>query len=124
MKQTLSVGEENRVKKNKTLDYIKRFWPLYVMLLPLLIYLAIFNYYPMTGIQLAFKDYVIRKGIWGSPWATDAQGNLDLLKNFKELFAVSQFSTALKNTLRISFLKLLIGTGNYIIQTQFFLSIT
>ena len=110
MKQTLAGSETNeRVKKNKTLDYIKRFWPLYVMLLPLLIYLAIFNYYPMTGIQLAFKDYVIRKGIWGSPWATDAQGNLDLLKNFKDLFAVSQFSTALKNTLRISLLKLLIG---------------
>ena len=98
-----------RTKKEKAWDYVKRFWPLYFMLIPLLVYLAIFNYYPMTGIQLAFKDYVIKKGIWGSPWATDAQGNLDLLKNFKELFAVSQFTTALKNTLRISFLKLFLG---------------
>lgn len=98
-----------RTKAQKAIDHLKRFWPLYVMLFPLLIYMAIFNYYPMTGIQLAFKDYFIRKGIWDSPWATDAAGNLDIFKNFKELFAVSQFTTALGNTLRISFLKLLFG---------------
>ena len=112
MKKSLSVVTEVQTtcsKKNKGWDYVKRFWPLYAMLLPLLVYFAIFNYYPMTGIQLAFKDYIIIDGIWGSPWATDAQGNLDLLKNFRELFSMSQFTTALKNTLRISFLKLLIG---------------
>lgn len=107
--QTATIVKSTRTKGRKAWDYIKRFWPLYVMLFPLLIYLGIFNYYPMTGIQLAFKDYIIRKGIWGSPWATDIDGNLDLLRNFKELFALSQFTTALTNTLRISFLKLLIG---------------
>lgn len=98
-----------KTKWQKTLDYIKRFWPLYAMLLPLLIYLAIFNYYPMTGLQLAFKDYFVRKGIWKSPWATNDAGNLDIFKHFKQLFSTSEFGTALANTLRISFLKLLFG---------------
>ncbi len=97
-----------RTKKQKTWDYVKRFWPLYVMLLPLIIYLALFNYYPMTGIQLAFKDWVIRKGIWGSPWAT-TDGQLDIFKNFNTLFSTSLFSEKLGNTLRISILKLVVG---------------
>ena len=121
---TRTQVQGERVRKNKALDYVKRFWPLYVMLLPLIVYLAIFNYYPMTGIQLAFKDYFIKKGIWGSPWATDLNGELDLLKNFKELFAISQFSTALKNTLRISFLKLLIGFPAPIILVLFLNELT
>lgn len=111
MKKTeeIQVAPVRKKKMEKAVEHIKRFWPLYVMLAPLLVYLAIFNYYPMTGIQLAFKDYYIRKGIWGSPWATDLLGNLDVFKNFRELFEISRFSTALVNTLRISILKLLIG---------------
>ena len=98
-----------KTKREKALEYIKRFWPLSATLLPLLIYFAIFNYYPMTGLQLAFKDYFVRKGIWNSPWATNEEGALDILKHFKKLFATSEFTTTLKNTLRISFLKLLFG---------------
>lgn len=78
------------------------------MLLPLLVYLFIFNYYPMFGLQLAFKDWFIRKGIWGSPWAT-TDGTLDLFKYFNQLFSTSMFGEKLINTLRISFLKMLFG---------------
>ena len=83
MKKTeeIQVAPVRKKKMEKAVEHIKRFWPLYVMLAPLLVYLAIFNYYPMTGIQLAFKDYYIRNGIWGSPWATDLLGNLDVFKN-------------------------------------------
>lgn len=95
-------------KWRKKWEYIKKFWPLYAMLLPLLLYLFIFNYYPMFGLQLAFKDWFVRKGIWGSPWAT-TDGHLDLFKHFNQLFTTSQFSEKLINTLRISFLKMLFG---------------
>lgn len=95
-------------KWRKTADYMKKFWPLYVMLLPLLAYLFVFNYYPMFGLQLAFKDWFVRKGIWGSPWAT-TDGNLDLFKYFNQLFTTSMFGEKLLNTLRISFLKMLFG---------------
>ena len=42
-----------------------RNWRLYVLLLPAFIYLFIFNYIPMYGVQIAFRDYVAKKGIWG-----------------------------------------------------------
>lgn len=106
-----ALNTDRNVKKKswiKAKDYIVRFWPLYVMLLPLLVYLFIFNYYPMFGLQLAFKDWYIRKGIWGSPWAT-TDGTLDLFKYFNQLFSTSMFGEKLINTLRISFLKMLFG---------------
>ena len=45
-----------------------RYWPLYVMLLPCIVYYALICYVPMAGSVLAFKDYSFKKGIWGSPW--------------------------------------------------------
>ena len=96
-----------RGKKTKGNLFV-RFLPLYLMLLPLVVYLFIFNYYPMFGLQIAFKDWFVRKGIWGSPWAT-TDGKLDLFKHFSQLFGTSLFKEKLINTLRISLLKMLFG---------------
>lgn len=52
-------------KKNKVKEYL----PLYLMMLPGLLYLLINNYLPMTGIILAFKKLNFSKGILASPWA-------------------------------------------------------
>ena len=41
----------------------------YLFILPFLIFLLIFNYAPMYGLTLAFKDFRVLDGIWGSPWA-------------------------------------------------------
>lgn len=100
-----NAGE--RGKKTKGNLFV-RFLPLYLMLLPLVVYLFIFNYYPMFGLQIAFKDWFVRKGIWGSPWAT-TDGKLDLFKHFSQLFGTSLFKEKLINTLRISLLKMLFG---------------
>ena len=54
-------------KKNKVKEYL----PLYLMMLPGLLYLLINNYLPMTGIILAFKKLNFSKGILASPWAGD-----------------------------------------------------
>ena len=43
-------------------------WQLYLFLLPTLAYFLIFRYYPMYGLQIAFRNYKAVKGIWGSPW--------------------------------------------------------
>ena len=43
-------------------------WQLYVLILPAVVYLIIFSYFPMYGIQIAFKNYRVSKGIWGSEW--------------------------------------------------------
>lgn len=71
------------------------------MMLPGLLYFAVFRYLPMFGLVIAFKDYDIFKGIWASEWVG--------LKNFRELFHSSDFWNVLTNTLKISFAKIVIG---------------
>ena len=106
----------NLDKKNSSRlkSYFKRNWPLYVMILPMVIYLLIFSYYPMLGLQLAFKEWKPKLGIWGSPWATDENGELDLLFNFKTLFTDDNFFNTFKNTLRISLLRIIVGFQKFI----------
>lgn len=102
-------------KKTKSrLQYFRRNWQLYSMLIVMFVTLLVFNYWPMTGLQLAFKDWVIpignqKGGIWGSPWATDENGKLDLFKHFRTLFTDPQVYPTFFNTLRISTLRLVIG---------------
>lgn len=59
--------------RGRTLRYakanLKRYWGLYILLLPTLVYAAIFLYGPMYGLLIAFKDYNARLGVTGSPWA-------------------------------------------------------
>jgi putative aldouronate transport system permease protein len=74
---------------------------LFLMLLPVIIYYAIFHYGPLYGIQIAFKDFYPLQGIWKSPWI----GWI----NFQELFTGLYFLPVLRNTLLISFYKLIFG---------------
>ena len=52
----------------KTLKKMTKCWHLYVLMIPAVLYIALFAYKPMYGILIAFKDFSIRKGVWGSPW--------------------------------------------------------
>lgn len=74
---------------------------IYLLLLPGLLYFIIFKYVPIYGIQLAFKDYSFAFGITGSPWVG--------FDNFTYLFSEAQFWNAFKNTLIISFMKLIVA---------------
>ncbi len=80
------------MKKNnkRFLWQLKKYTPLYCMMLPGLIYIIINNYIPMAGIIIAFKQYSARKGIWGSDWAG--------LSNFKYLLR-SDAGIIIRNTL-------------------------
>ncbi|GGD78815.1 ABC transporter permease [Paenibacillus nasutitermitis] len=73
----------------------------FVLLLPGLLYFALFHYWPMAGITIAFKDFRLLDGISGSPWVG--------LKWFRILFEAPDFWTALQNTIIISFYKLIIN---------------
>ncbi|MCL6458009.1 MAG: ABC transporter permease subunit [Gorillibacterium sp.] len=75
-----------------------RYRKLYILLSFGVLFFAIFAYGPMYGIQLAFKHYSIAKGISGSPWVG--------FDNFQILFGRQEFWNALKNTLIISFLRI------------------
>ena len=79
------------VKKGKKKNVLKEYWPLYLMMLPALLYLLINNYIPMAGMVIAFKKLNFAKGIWASPWAG--------LKNFKFLFASKDAWIITRNTL-------------------------
>ena len=113
------ISSANIKKKNKTKwkIHFKRYWPLYIMILPMIIYLLIFSYYPMLGLQLAFKDWKPKLGIWGSPWATNENGELDIFFHFKTLFTDDNFFKTFTNTLRISILRIVIGFPIPIILT-------
>ena len=79
------------VKKEKKKNVLKEYWPLYLMMLPALLYLLINNYIPMAGMVIAFKKLNFAKGIWASPWAG--------LDNFKFLFASRDAWVITRNTL-------------------------
>ena len=79
----------------------KKNWDLYVMLLLPMLYIIIFKYVPIYGVQMAFRDYNIFKGMQGSPWVG--------LKYFRQFFSSSEFVKLLGNTLTISIYGLLAG---------------
>ncbi|MDR0553317.1 MAG: ABC transporter permease subunit [Treponema sp.] len=72
---------------------------LYLFMLPCVVSLLIFSYYPMYGATLAFKDYKYNLGILGSPWVG--------LKHFKAFVSSLEFWEVIRNTVVISGLKLL-----------------
>ncbi len=71
---------------------------LYLLLLPGVLYFAIFRYGPMYGVSIAFKDYVPFLGVNGSPWVG--------VTNFTDFFANPDFPRLLGNTLILAFLNL------------------
>ena len=79
--------------KSKLLHY----WPLYVMLLPAIIYYILICYVPMAGNVLAFKEYSFKKGIWGSDFVG--------LSYFESFFKSYDALRLIKNTLTVGFIK-------------------
>ena len=69
-------------------------WQLYLLAAPALIFFLIFNYVPMYGVQIAFKDFIASRGITGSPWTG--------FENFERFFGSFYFWRLLRNTLALS----------------------
>lgn len=78
-----------------------KYWDLYLMVLPGLVFLLVFKYTPMYGVIIAFKDFNIIRGVLDSPWVG--------LKHFRELFMFGEFPRVLRNTIIISFMRLIFG---------------
>ena len=97
----IHVALDNRWRANKTIKKMLKCWQHYVLMLPALVYIVLFAYKPMYGILIAFKNYSLRKGVWGSEWVG--------FKHFERLFSSYWFPIILKNTLTLSLLSLLIG---------------
>lgn len=79
----------------------RRHWQLYLVMVPGLLYFLIFKYIPMASAVIAFKDYNVVKGVWGSPWVG--------FKYFELFFNNPVFWTLIKNTLGLSLYALVVG---------------
>ena len=86
-------------KKINYAVYFKNNWQLYVLILPAIIYFIVFNYMPLYGIQIAFKDFKAVFGISGSKWVG--------LKHFENFFHAYYFKRLLANTLLLNVYNLL-----------------
>lgn len=92
----LPLGE--RIKRT-----LYRWWPLYLMLIPGIVFFAVYKYAPMGGLVLAFKNFKIKKGIWASPWADP------WYKYFVQFFKSPANRNIIRNTISISLWKLFVG---------------
>lgn len=91
-------------KKKSFGVYMKRYWQLYALLLLPFVYLIVFKYVPMIYVQIAFKDYSIVQSVWEMPLA-DNHGFEYFIKAFKN----RDFLYALRNTLMLNLLDLIVG---------------
>ncbi len=80
---------------------IGRNWELYLFVLPLVVYLIVFRYVPMYGVQIAFKDFSVSRGIQGSEWVG--------LRYLSQFFRSFYFETVIRNTLTLTILSLILG---------------
>lgn len=88
------------IDKRRLWIQTKRYKWIYALFIPTLVLLIIFSYMPLLGVQIAFRDYRYAKGIWGSDFVG--------FKYFERMFREATFLRVLRNTLWISFLKIVI----------------
>jgi len=96
LKARLKQGE----RKN-TWKQIKKNYDLYIYLIPIVIYFIIFDFIPMGGLVVAFKNYNIFSGIFDSPWVG--------LKNFELMLSLPAFWLWVRNTIMLNVLNLIFG---------------
>jgi len=105
MKSNLSIQNpvSNKLEKRSSsaIKMMKSHWQLYLIIFLPVLYIFIFNYVPMYGAMLAFKDYKVSLGITASPWVG--------LKYFKQFFRSPSSLLIIKNTLLISIYTIVAG---------------
>ena len=84
--------------------YIKRYWQLYALLVLPLLYLLVFKYAPMIYIQIAFKKYKLNMSVWEMPLAKNHG-----FEYFIKAFGSKDFRLALRNTIKLNLLDLIVG---------------
>jgi len=97
MKTTPTTSKTNNSFWKKLLNN----FDLYLFVLPGIIITIIFHYVPLYGVQIAFRDFSARKGIWASPWIG--------MEHFHRFFESASFGMVLWNTLSLSFYSLIAG---------------
>ncbi|WP_445326962.1 ABC transporter permease [Sporosarcina sp. FSL K6-1508] len=99
-----SQGQQSAGKRKKGIGWKKEFrknWELYALLTPVILYFLVFHYFPLYGLQIAFKDFIATKGILGSPWVG--------FKHFERFFDSYYFWRLIKNTVGIGIFTLVVS---------------
>jgi putative aldouronate transport system permease protein len=99
--QVTVAGIKSNKSIKKKFSKILNNYELYLFVVPAFLYFVIFHYVPMYGVQIAFKDFIASKGIWGSPWVG--------FEHFERFFKSFYFKNVLVNTLQISAYGLVVG---------------
>lgn len=92
---------KKQVKRHSLVAHFHLYWQLWLMALPAIILVLLFNYVPMYGIQLAFRDYDVMKGLTGGKWVG--------WEYFQQFFNDPMFVEIIRNTVRISLWTLVMG---------------
>ena len=111
---SISRAKGGKPPRQTFAQVIRQHWMLLLMLLPAVVYVVVFNYIPMTGIVLAFKNYNFRGGIYGSPWV--GLDNFNFLKIGGKLGMVTR-NTLLYN-LAFIFLGVIFEMGSAILLNE------
>lgn len=94
-------------QRQKNINAILRDKTLLLMLIPYLLLYAVYHYAPYFGLQIAFKEYSIRKGIWASEWVG--------FEHFKTFLGGPYFGRLLRNTFVLNLYGLILGFPSSII---------
>lgn len=94
-------GEKALKKKPNVFNTFKRDYQLWIMIIPAIIVIFVFQYVPMYGLQLAFRTYSLKTGITGGTWVG--------MKYFKQFFAAPNGIALILNTIKIAGLSIIIG---------------
>lgn len=103
----VEANKKNKIGRNTSTVLIKlkdnflKHYDLYLLSLPTFIYIIVFLYIPMYGVQIAFKDFIPSNGYWNSEWVG--------LEHFVRFFNSHQFLKLITNTLGISFYQLIVS---------------
>ena len=101
MVTTAKTAGAGKPKKKTFLDRMRGNWDLLFFCLPGMILTIIYHYIPIYGVQIAFRNYKVKRGIWGSQWVG--------LANFKRFFESAFAWTTIRNTMLLSLYSLAAG---------------
>lgn len=88
-----------KTRRSSVQRSLRKYWDLYLLLIPVVAYFVLFKFLPMYGLQIAFRDYKPRRGFWGSDWVG--------FKHFIRFFSTYTCWQIISNTLVLSLLTLL-----------------
>lgn len=101
MYTSLLSGTRHSSRRARLLKSIRKNWELYVFVLPAALYFLVFKYWPMYGVQIAFRDFMPSLGVAGSPWVG--------FKHIGRFISGPHFSRLIKNTFGLSLYALAVG---------------